>query len=144
MVIQKVWNTFINNNIKISIKTKSPNKTIKYIRNLNINIYSIEYQKEEINLIVKEKDLEKIEKYYNYSIVNIYGLKKISSIIKKERILIVEFVVILLLIFTYTRFIINIEILTNNKNLHRAIENALEKSTIEKYTLIKSEKNYQI
>lgn len=60
--------------------------------------------------------------------------------IKKEKLFLLEFISVLALIFIYTRTVINIEILTNNKELHRVIENSLEKSSIEKYTLIKNEK----
>lgn len=60
--------------------------------------------------------------------------------IKKEKLFLLEFISVLALIFIYTRTVINIEILTNNKELHRVIENSLEKFSIEKYTLIKNEK----
>lgn len=47
---------------------------------------------------------------------------------------------ILFLILLFTRFIIGIDIVTNNKELYSIIENELDKIGIRKYTLIKNDK----
>lgn len=140
MVIQKVWNIFINNKCEICIKTKSHNKTIKYIRNLGINIYSTKYTKDSLYILIKEEELSKIEKFYNYKITNLYGIKKIKSKIKKNKKNTINALSIILLIFIYTRFIISIDVLTNNKELHSTILNELDKETLSIYTLSKSDK----
>ena len=49
--------------IEITINTKSPYKTIKYINKLNINIYNIKYNKNSITLKINQKDLKKLSKY---------------------------------------------------------------------------------
>jgi len=43
------------------------------------------------------------------------------------------------LLFFYTRIIIQIDILTNNQDLYRAVLNELDKEGIRKYTFIKND-----
>ncbi len=122
----------------IIIITKSPERVIKHLNRLNINIYNINYQKDKITLKIALKDLNKIDKYYNYKIIKEYGIKEYKSYIKKHKINIIYFLIILILIFLLTRITINIEVLTNNKDLQNHIINELDKLSLNKYSIIKT------
>lgn len=124
--------------IEILIHTTSPNKTIKYINNLKINIYNIRYQKKSIILKINHKDLEKINKFYDTKIINLYGVSKIKEYSKKNKIPILYFFIIILLIFLFTRITIDIEIITQNSKLHSYLQNELYKNDISKYSIIKN------
>ena len=138
MVILKVWNTSITNLIDISINTKSPNKTIKYLRNLNINIYNIKYNKDYIIVKIKENELEKVAKYYNYEIINYYGKTKLINYLKINKLSLTMLFIILIIIFILTRFIININVITEDSELKSLLLNELDKNEIKKYTIAKS------
>lgn len=110
------------------------------MKNLNINIYDTRYIKDSIILKVNESDLSKIKKFYFFDIINYYGPKTILNNLKINRIYILYFLIILFLIFVYTRFIIDIDVLTNNQELRGIVLNELDKQSISKYTLIKKDK----
>lgn len=139
MVTQKAWNIFINNKIEVKIITKSANKTIKYIRNLNINIYNVSYKKDHINLVINYNDYNKVEKFFNVEIIKKYGINEIKDCIKKSKYPIIYFIFTILTIFLFTRVIIDINVITNNKDLQRTILNELDKEGLRKYTFIKSD-----
>lgn len=138
MVIQKVWNIFITSLIDICITTKSPNKTIKYLKNLNINIYNIKYNKDNIIIRIKEKDLEKVNKYYNYEIIKYYGKARIINYLKTNTISLYFLFTIIIIIFLLTRFIISINVITEDSELKCLLLNELDKNNIKEYTLIKN------
>ncbi len=93
-----------------------------------------------IILIINELDLSKIDKFFNYKIINTYGVKKAIENIKHSNKQLICLFSIIILIFLYTRFIIKIEILTNNKELYNIVLNELDKESISNYTIIKSDK----
>ena len=137
MVILKVWSIFITNLIEICINTKSPNKTIKYLRNLNINIYNIKYQEDSITIKINLNDLDKVGKYYNYEIIRYYGKTNILNYLKLNKLSFIFLFTIILFIFIITRFIISINVITEDSNLQSTLLNELDKNNIYKYSLVK-------
>ena len=130
MVIQKVWNIYITSLLDICITTKSPNKTIKYLRNLNINIYNIKYNKDNIIIKINEKDLEKIDKYYNYEVIKYYGKTKLINYLKLNKLSIILLLLTLVFIFILTRFTIKINVITEDSELKSLLLNELDKNNI--------------
>ena len=126
--------------IEITINTKSPYKTIKYLNKLNINIYNINYNKSSISLKINQKDLKIISKYYKYKITKKYGIKEITSYLKKNYISIIYTITIILSISLLTKITIGIDVITENSSLRKHITNELEKNNISKYKIIKSKK----
>ena len=55
--------------IETKIFTKSPNKVLKYINNLNIDIYNVKYLNDSIIIRIKEKDYKKVDKYFQNKII---------------------------------------------------------------------------
>jgi len=107
---------------------------------LNINIYHTSYKKDYITLIVESNDYAKIEKFFNVEIIKFYGLEDIKKYMKKHYWPLAYFFLTLITIFFFTRLVINVNVVTNNKNLQRIILNELDKEGIKKYTIIKSDK----
>ena len=129
--------------IDIFITTKSPYKTIKYLNKLNINIYNIKYNKEGITLKISLKDINKVDKYYNYKIIKQYGNKEIINYLKTNIIPTIYLIITIILIFILTRITINIEVISENTKLRNHILNELSKQNLTKYTIIKSNKEIQ-
>ena len=125
--------------IEITIITRSPYKAIKYLNKLNINLYNIKYNNDSITILISQKDLNKVNKIYKYKINKIYGKKEIINYTKQNKISIIYLLSFLTLIFLFTRVIIDIDIISENKTLSSLIMNELEKNNIHKYSFIKSE-----
>ena len=123
--------------IEITITTRSPNKAIKYLNKLKINIYNIKYNKGSITLLISQKDLNKVSKFYNYKINKIYGKQEILNYTKQNKISIIYLTIFLILISTFTRIIIDIDVISENKNLTSLILNELDKNNIHKYSIVK-------
>lgn len=129
--------------IDIFITTKSPYKTIKYLNKLNINIYNIKYSKEGITLKIAYKDLNKVDKYYTYNIIKQYGNKEIINYLKINIIPTIYLISTIILIFIFTRIILNIEVISENIQLRNHILNELDKQNLTKYTIIKDDQKIQ-
>lgn len=126
--------------IDITITTKTPYKTIKYLNRLNINIYNINYNKNSITLKISRKDLNKLGKYYRYKINKIYGKQELTTYLKNNYLNITYTIIIIILIFLITRITISIEVITENTYLRNHILNELDKNNITKYSIIKNNK----
>lgn len=130
--------------IDIFISTKSPYKTIKYLNKLNINIYNINYQKDGIKLRIALKDVNKVDKYYNFKIIKEYGNKELINYFRINIVPIIYFVSILVLIFLFTRITLSIEVVSENTKLRNHILNELYKEDLTKYTFIKNSDEIQV
>lgn len=124
--------------IEISIITRSPNKAIKYLNKLNVNIYYTKYNKNSIIIKINKKDLKKIEKFYNYKIIKLHGSKEIINYTKQNKLSIMYLISFITIIFIFTRIIIDIEIISENHNLTSIILNELDKNNIRKYSVVKN------
>ena len=118
--------------IEIKIITKNPNKVLKYLIRLNINIYKTTYDNLSLFLKINKKDLPKVKKIYNYKITNNYGLDSFIRYIKTNILQIIYTILIIITITIMTRFIIDINVLTEDKQLQKIILNELDKQNINK------------
>lgn len=127
------------NYITIRIKAFSPNKIIKLLHKLEINLYNIKIDKYDLYLKINSTDLKKIDKLYKYEIIKYHGLSYIKhnliNLMKKYLYLIT----IILLIFFFSKFIVKINIKTMNYNLRNKVILYLETKNIKNYTLSKSD-----
>ena len=126
--------------IDIFITTKSPYKTIKYLNKLNINIYNIKYHNNGITLKIAYKDINKVNKYYHYKTIKHYGNKELLNYLKTNLIPTIYLISIIILIFLLTRITLNIEVISENTKLRNHITNELYKQKLNKYTIIKNNK----
>ncbi len=80
-----------------------------------------------------------IEKFFQYKIIEYYGISKLKVFFQNNKLsLFYLFLIISLLVF-FTRIIIDIDILTNNKDLYSIIENELDKLSVKKFTFLRSD-----
>ena len=124
--------------IEVKVYTSSPYKIIKYIRNRNINIYNVIYNKNNINIWIEEKYYKDVSKIYNAEIIKHVGVSKlidIKNVIFKH--ISILFIIISLIIF-YSSIIVKIELTTVNNELRNNILFLLEDKGIKKFTFRKS------
>lgn len=130
--------------IETKIYTKSPNKVLKYLKNLNIDIYNIKYLNDSIIIRIKEKDYKKVDKYFQNKLIK-YKEKNLAKILISQTSKSISILLIILLSITIlSKFIINVEVITENKELQKKILNELEKNNINKYSLVKNERQITI
>lgn len=129
-----------NNFIDIEIKTQSPNKTLKLLKNININIYKTTYQNNQITIKIKELSLDKIKKLYPYKITKYYGIKGFLHYLKTNYHLFIDITIVIILILFYTRIIVIVKINTNNIELSKIIKEELNNNHLQKYHFIKNDK----
>ena len=125
--------------IDITITTKSPNKTIKYINKLNINIYKIDYKEDSIVLTINKKDLDKVNQFYHYRTSRLYGISSLYNYVKNNKLFLIYQIITIILIIAFTKISIKVDVITENSELRRHLLNELSKENIDKYKLIKSD-----
>ncbi len=127
----------MTNQLKIKIIGKNPNYFLQKIIYERVNIYSLKTENHSLEIIVNQKDYEKIKKMktsYKITILERYGISKYQFLFKNYfYIFIFIFLGILLNIFL-SHIIFEIEIIHPNKQLINIIEKDLQEFGIKKYT----------
>lgn len=143
-------NTFIDkfkSSIKINIKGKNIKNFIKKIINNKIDIINQEYiNRNEVNLIIYEKDYEKIIKQktiYEIETLQIYGLIKIKKTIKTNKYVIVFLLIGLGIIIFLSNVIFNVTVVHNNKDIRELLIGELKNYDIKKGNFKKNYKQIQ-
>lgn len=126
----------LSKKVQITIETSSPNKILKYLSNLKINIYKINYLKNKIDIIIKKEDLKKIKGLTTYQIKKDYNLKYYLNIIPRYSLTYLIFIIII--IYLLSNIVLKIEIRTENIELTRKVQNDLDKLGITKYSILKN------
>ncbi len=133
---------FFSSNVKISVTGRNVNNFIKRIIKNNINIVKlIPISYKEVHLIIEYNDLAKIEKYktiYDIEIIKYYGKLRILKFINKNIYLLFSFFVSLLIIYTLSNIIFDINIVHSNQNIVHLIEKELNNHGIKKYSFAKN------
>ena len=129
--------------IKINVKGKNINRFIMRLHKNKIEILKCNYKtKEEIDIIIYEKDYETIEKIktiYNIEKLNTYGIIKIKKKLNLNKYLIISIIIGLITLKTLTSVIFDIEIIYNEEETRKFIKEELKKYGIKEKTL---KKNY--
>ena len=111
----------MSNYVLIKVINISQEKVILKLNELNIDIYKLKPNNNDVIIKIKENDLEKITKY-----------------IRTWDFLIISFFIGLLLIFLMSNFIVEIRIIHEDEKLVELIENELELYGIKKFRIKKS------
>lgn len=133
----------MNNKEKIKITCRNPKKFLEEIISKKINIYDIKINKNNLEIIINEKDLSKIEKikfYHKISIINYYGLRKSLYLLKKYKLYIILIIIGILINILLSNIIFNIEVETTNKKLKEIILEDLKENNIKQYHLKQTSK----
>ena len=121
--------------VVIRIKAFSPNKIIKILRRMNVQLYSVKVIDRELLLKVKNSDLERISKIYDYEIVRRYGIGYLLFHIKRMLLKVCFVGFLLLLILIWSHFIINVNVSVSDANLRNRLLLFLEDVGIKRFHL---------
>ena len=121
---------------KIRIQCRNPKKFLQEIINNNINLYDIKINKNDLEIIILDNDISKIEKIkylHKIKILNYYGPSKIKYLLIKKKLLIVFVIIGIIINILLSNIVFDIEIDTSNKELKKIIINDLKDNNIKKY-----------
>jgi len=134
----------LKNKIKLNIKGKNINRFIMRLNKNKIEILKcINKNKEEIDIIIYEKDYEKIKQLktiYNIEKLNTYGIIKIKKKININKYLIISLIIGYTILRILTNIIFNVEIIYNDKEIRNFLKKELEQYGIKEKTI---KKNYK-
>ena len=126
----------MNNQIKLKVTGKNPNTYLKELIRENINLYNIKINNHFLEIIINQKDYEKVIKIktsYKIEIIDYYGYSKIKHFFKQY----CSFILIIGLCIIYINELSNriffIEVEHSNPNIIKIVKRDLKKYGIEKY-----------
>ncbi len=133
-------NNFINklqHKLLIHVKGKNINRFIKRLSDnkielLNINIIN----KNEVNIIVKEKDFNKIKDLktvYDISIIEVLGMLQVKKIINQNKIMLTIFVLGIFLLIFLTNIVFDVEVVHTNRELREYLIYELSQENIKPF-----------
>ncbi len=133
----------LKNKIKISITGKNINRFITRLYKNKIEILKCNYiNKEKINIIIYEKDYEKLENIktiYNIEKLNTYGIIKIKKELNINKYLIVSIIIGLIILKVLTSIIYKVEVIYNDQETIKFLKQELKTYGIKEKTF---KKNY--
>ena len=134
----------LKSKIKLIITGKNTNRFIIRLNNNNIDILkSNQINKEQIEIIIYEKDYEKVEKLkkiYNIDKIEEYGLIKIKKEINKNKYIIISMILGYALLIFLCNIIYEIDIIHNDEETRNFIKQELKQYGIKEKTIKKSYK----
>lgn len=119
----------LKSKIKLSITGKNINRFIIRLHNNKIEILKCtQINKEKINIIIYEKDYEKlnqIKTIYNIEKLNTYGMIKIKKKLKLNKYLIISIIIGIIILKILTNIIFKIEIIHSDKEIRELLKKEL-------------------
>lgn len=133
-------NTFFNkfnSIIKVKVEGRNINNYIKRIIKDNVNIIKyIPVSYKEAILIISYKDYLKLKKYktiYKLTIISKHGRLKLKEVINKNKYLFICIVMGIILLYTLSNIIFNIEVIHSSKEIKDLVYKELKENGINKY-----------
>lgn len=132
----------MNSRIKIRIINSNQKHILEKLYYEKINLYDIKFNNKNIEIIIDEIDLEKINKIktIKYKIIDYYGMTKIKIMFKRYKTLLICVLVGIILNLLLSNIIFEIEVETPNKDLEKEVKEELKKIGLKKYHLILNRK----
>lgn len=135
------------NNIKVNIKGKNINNYIKWLIKENLEIVKLDkVNDKEINVIINYKNYNTLKKYsktYQINIIRKYGKLKIISIIKNNITIIFSIIFAIFFLYFLSNIIFSVEIISNDNEMIKRIDNILKDYNLKKYKIKKSYKELE-
>ena len=132
-----------NHKLIVSVKAKNKNKLLLKIFELGISISKINYKKNELEFEVMLEDYFKLKKYlvsYKFNIKGSTGLDKIINIIKTKKVLFLNILLAIILLFIFSNTIISVRVIHSKKYIRDIVASSLEDYGVKKFTW---KKNYK-
>lgn len=137
----------LKSKIKLIITGKNTNRFIIRLNNNNIDILkSNQINKEQIEIIIYEKDLEKVKKLktiYNIEKKEEYGLIKIKKEINKNKYIIISMILGYALLIFLCNIIYEVDIIHNDEETRNFLKQELKSYGIKEKTLKKDYKKIE-
>ena len=137
----------MNNREKIKIICRRPKDFLKEIINKKINLYSIKINKKDLEIIIDDKDIVKINeiKYiHKIKIIRYYGMNNIKYLIRKNKLFLLCVILGIIINILLSNIIFNIEVETSNQNLKKVLLNDLKNNNIEIFHIKPSKEKKKI
>ncbi len=137
----------MNNREKIKIICRRPKDFLKEIINKKINLYSIKINKKDLEIIIDDKDIVKIDeiKYiHKIKIIRYYGMNNIKYLIRKNKLFLLCVILGIIINILLSNIIFNIEVETSNQNLKKVLLNDLKNNNIEIFHIKPSKEKEKI
>ena len=122
----------------IKIKKVSVSELIKVLFKHDIDIEIKEYNNKHLICIINNNDLKNIKKLYKIEILNEYTYKNLLKTFKNKIYYIVLIIIGLIIYLLFTNIIVNVSILSNNKELVKNLSKELDKNNIKRLTFKKN------
>lgn len=134
----------MNKNI-VWVKAKATDyyRAIKKIELIGIKVYDIKYKNKYLYLKIDLESLEKLDKYlvsYKFSIVDKLGFAKVIELIKREKILVIAFIIGFSLFMVLKNLIVEVNVIHENKEIRELILDELDTYGIKVLSFKKSYK----
>lgn len=129
------------NYYKIKITGRDVKRFLKSLYKRGIFFQSIIINKNDVTVIVDLENYKKIKEIkttYKISITRSYGFTYIKSLIKKNSIFLSFFFLGIILLFILSNIIFEVEIVSDDKNIVKLLNNELDKYNIKKYNKVLS------
>ncbi len=136
-----------SNRIKLHVTGKNISRFIKKLSDNNIELLSIKYQNDGIDVIVYQKDykhIEDIKSVYDIACIDVYGLIRIKKNISKYKSLLLGIMISLSLIIFLSNIIFNVEVIDTDSKFRNMLLKELENYGITKYKFKKHFDQLQI
>ena len=137
----------MNNREKIKIICRRPKDFLKEIINKKINLYSIKINKKDLEIVIDDKDIVKINeiKYiHKIKIIRYYGMNNIKYLIRKNKLFLLCVILGIIINILLSNIIFNIEVETSNQNLKKVLLNDLKNNNIEIFHIKPSKEKKKI
>ena len=136
-------NSILNNmstKVLINIKGQNIDKIIKRLSNKKIEIFNLKYiSSEEINILVKQKDIKKLKKLYKINIIGYEGIGKIKNILINNKYIVVFILLFFIILYILSNIVFNVTIKTTDSKMKKVLLEELHDKGIKKYNF---KKNY--
>ena len=136
----KIFRLF-NSSIKIKIEGRNVDNFLRRLINNKVNIEKvIPKSYNTMYIIIDYNELDKVlrlKTIYNIKIIKYYGKLRLLKYIKKNIFVLIFLLVGLLMIYTLSNIIFNIEVIHSNSNIIKLVNEELDKNGIKKYSFVK-------
>ena len=138
----------LRSKVRLNIKGKNINKFIKRLNDNKIDLIKIgNFCNNEANIIIYSDDYEKVLKLktiYEVTETNIYGIIKMKKIVKRYRYILLFLTIGLMLLYTLSNIIFEVEIIHMDSDVKNLLLKELESRDITKYKFKKSYSDIQM
>lgn len=133
----------IKHDVLVSVNVKDKNKLLLKIYESGINIKKIKYLKDELEFETSIENYFNLKKYiksYKFKIKNNVGLFFYLSVLKKNKVFVINIALAIILLYIFSNTIISVKVVHSKKYIRDIVTSSLEEYGIKKLSW---KKNYK-